>query len=96
MAKSKTLRANRRKPATLMHYKRGKGLMISTEASRPTSIADKITCAKSVMQAVRAAHDAQSLEGENYDIGWPLGLAIDLLEEASQELSEAETREARS
>lgn len=70
--------------------------MISTEASRPTSIADKIICAKSVMQAVRAAHDSQSLDGENYDMSWPMGLAIDLLEEASQELSKAESREARS
>lgn len=76
--------------------RRDKGLMISTEAGRPTSIGDKIICAKSVMQAIRAAHDSQALDGENYDVGWPLGLAIDLLEEASNQLSKAETRGTRS
>jgi hypothetical protein len=74
----------------------GKGLTVSTEARFPTTIGDKLICAKSVIQAVRAAHDTQALDGENYDMSWPLSLAIDLLEQASLQLSEAETREARS
>jgi hypothetical protein len=37
-------------------------------------------------QAVVAAHDAGAMDGENYDIHWPLSMAIDLLEQASGQL----------
>jgi hypothetical protein len=99
MAKSKSVRAKARKSApTLesMHFQPGKGLMISAEARFPATAGDKLICAKSVIQAVRAAHDTEALDGENYDLSWPLSLAIDLLEQASEQLSNAETRRAQS
>jgi hypothetical protein len=99
VAKAKSFRASRRKTTPslqpLRHEPR-KGLVVSTEARFPATIDDKLICAKSVIQAVRAAHDTQALDGENYDMSWPLSLAIDLLEQASEQLSKAETREAQS
>jgi hypothetical protein len=47
---------------------------------------DKLVCAKSVVHAVRAAHDSGSLD-HNYDLHWPLNLAVDLLEQASTQFS---------
>jgi hypothetical protein len=99
VAKLNSTRATRRQAALgskPMRFQPGKELMVSTSARLPGTISDKLICAKSVIQAVRAAHDTQALDGENYDLSWPLGLAIDLLEKASQELSKAEDREARS
>jgi hypothetical protein len=64
----------------------GRGLMVSTRAQFPESAGEKIVVAKSIIQAVVAAHDAGGLENENYDIHWPLGMAIDLLEQASTQL----------
>lgn len=64
----------------------GKGLMVSTQARFPQSADDKIVVAKSIIQAVVAAHDAGAMDGENYDIHWPLSMAIDLLEQASGQL----------
>jgi hypothetical protein len=97
VARAKSTRATRRNPARpLMSHQPGKGLVTSMEARFPATIADKLVCAKSVVQAVRAAHDSQALDGENYDLSWPLGVVIDLLEQASQDLSKAEDKEARS
>jgi hypothetical protein len=99
MTKSKAARAIRCKPVSTLdpvRHQSGKGLVVSTLARFPAAIGDKVICAKSVIQAVRAAHDTQALDGENYDLSWPLGLAIDLLEQASHELTKAEDREARS
>lgn len=63
-----------------------RGLMISTTSRYPQSADDKIVVAKSIIQAVVAAHDAGTMDGENYDIHWPLHMAIDLLEQASAQL----------
>jgi hypothetical protein len=79
-----------------IRHQPGKGLTISTEARFPAAIGDKLICAKSVIQAVRAAHDTQALDGENYDMSWPLSLAIDLLEQASAQLGKATVREVQS
>jgi hypothetical protein len=64
----------------------GRGLVVSTQARFPQSADDKIVVAKSIIQAVVAAHDAGTMDGENYDIHWPLSMAIDLLEQASGQL----------
>jgi hypothetical protein len=66
----------------------GKGLVVSTQARFPQSADDKIVVAKSIIQAVVAAHDAETLTDANYDIHWPLSMAIDLLEQASGQLGE--------
>jgi hypothetical protein len=76
----------------LMSYRRGKGLLVSIKTPFPETADDKITCAKSVIQAVIAAHDAEALQGENYDIHWPLSLAVELLDRASHQLDEQAVR----
>jgi hypothetical protein len=63
-----------------------RGLMVSMQARFPESADDKIVVAKSIIQAVVAAHDAGAMDGDNYDIHWPLRMAIDLLEQASRQL----------
>ena len=88
MAKPKSLRS--------VQHKAGQRPVISNGTRPLAAINDNLIGAKSVIQAVRAAHDTQALDGENYDMSWPLGLAINLLEQASQELSKAEDREGRS
>jgi hypothetical protein len=60
--------------------------MVSMTARFPESADDKIVVAKSIIQAVIAAHDTGTMDGENYDIHWPLSMAIDLLEQASGQL----------
>jgi hypothetical protein len=57
-------------------------LAVSTLARFPQSADDKVVVAKSIIQAVVAAHDAGAMDGKNYDIHWPLSMAIDLLEQA--------------
>jgi hypothetical protein len=99
MAKKQSTRTKVRKPAptlTPVSHQLGKGLMISTKGRCPHGVEEKLVCAKSVVQAVRAAHDTQALDGENYDLSWPLSLAITLLEQVSEELGEARDREVRS
>lgn len=66
-----------------------RGLMVSTQARFPESADDKVVVAKSIIQAVVAAHDAETMDGKNYDIHWPLSMAIDLLEQASGQLGVA-------
>lgn len=63
-----------------------RGLMVSLQARFPESADDKIVVAKSIIQAVVAAHDSEVLADKNYDIHWPLSMAIDLLEQASGQL----------
>jgi hypothetical protein len=83
MATAKRLRRTAKGPVS---HAPGKGLVVSTQARFPRSADDKITVAKSIIQAVVAAHDAETMHGENYDIHWPLSMAIDLLEQASGQL----------
>lgn len=66
----------------------GRGLVVSTSESAPRSADEKILIAKSIVQAVVAAKDAGALEDANYDIHWPLSMAVDLLEEASLQMEE--------
>ena len=63
----------------------GKGLLVSMRARFPESASDKVVCAKSVIKAVVAAHDAAADMG-NYDIHYPLELVIDLLEDAQAQI----------
>ena len=67
-------------------YLRGQGLMVSTKSTFPESTEDKIIVAKSIVQAALAAYDNGNLADENYDIHWPLSMAIDLLERAAEQL----------
>jgi uncharacterized protein len=72
----------------------GKGLVASIEARFPETADHKITVAKHIVQAVLAAHDSEALTGENYNIHWPLSMAIELLERASSQLDVAATNAA--
>jgi hypothetical protein len=56
------------------------------DANAPRTADEKVTIAKSIIQATLAAHDSGELEGANYDIHWPLSMAINLLEEASGQM----------
>lgn len=60
----------------------------------PHSIDDKIVCAKSIVQAVIAAHDGAQDLG-NYDIGWPLRVAVELLEQAADQVGRKQDEEAQ-
>ena len=51
---------------------------------------EKITAAKSIVQAV--IHAADHMDEENYDPHWPLSAAIDLLEQASVQLGTSPSR----
>ena len=90
MAKSTGKKAPRAKRAAaakgpIWHSPR-RGLMVSLIAQTPESVDEKIVTAKSIVQAVVAAHNAGTMDGENYDIHWPLQEAIYLLERASEQL----------
>lgn len=66
------------------------GLVVSTRAQQfPESADEKIIVAKSIVQAVVAANDAGALDDANYDLHWPLSMAVDLLEQASSQLGVA-------
>jgi hypothetical protein len=73
--------AHARKPVPVISHQPGKGLVVSTAPSYPETVQAKIVSAKSIIQACLAAHD--NLDGENYDIRWPLGVAVALLEDAA-------------
>ena len=92
MAKSSLPRPKRRSHQPIS-YQPGKGLLVSTQARFPETVDDKIVCAKSIVQAVVAAHDAGQDMG-NYDLHWPLSLAVEILDQAAEQFSKAE--EARS
>jgi hypothetical protein len=79
------MRKSRAPKGPIWHSPR-RGLMVSTQARFPETAGDKVVVAKSIVQAVRAAHDAGAMDGENYDIHWPLSMAIDLLEQASGQM----------
>ncbi len=65
----------------------GRGLVVSTQARPfPQTPDAKVTCAKHIIQAVCTAHDSGPLEGQNFDIHWPLSLAVELLEQAGGQL----------
>jgi hypothetical protein len=83
MATPKRIRRQAKGPIS---YSPRHGLVVSTQARFPQSADDKIVVAKSIIQAVVAAHDAGAMDGENYDIHWPLHMAIDLLEQASEQM----------
>lgn len=83
MAKRKQSKA----PVSPISHTPRHGLLVSTRSRFPQSADDKVIVAKSIVQAVVSAHDAGNMDGENYDIHWPLSMAIDLLEQASEQLS---------
>jgi hypothetical protein len=56
-------------------------------APLPATPDDNLICAKSVVQAMFAEHNAEMFEGHHYDLHWPLSLAVELLEQASEEFS---------
>jgi hypothetical protein len=62
------------------------------EAPFPATADHKITVAKHIVQAVVAASDSGALEGENYDVHWPLSLVVQLLEQASDQLDKQAVR----
>ncbi|HEV7136292.1 MAG TPA: hypothetical protein VGN43_06635 [Steroidobacteraceae bacterium] len=75
-----------------IHYQPGKGLLVSTKAMFPGSADEKVVVAKYIIQAVVAAQDA--LQGENYDVHWPLSMAVEPLERASEQLDQESTGRA--
>jgi len=97
MAKSKSTAARKaaaaRNPRTNpICHSPTHGLMVNMRAQFPETADDKVICAKNIIQAVVAAHDAESLEGENYDLHWPLSLAVKLLEQAASQIEKLEAR----
>jgi hypothetical protein len=97
MATKKSNRAAGRKPISLKTVRRPprKGLVMAQEARFPATVDDKLICAKSVVQAVLAAHDSGALDDHNYDLHWPLNLAVELLEQAFAQLGNAKLQEVR-
>jgi hypothetical protein len=67
---------------TPIRYKPGVGLTVSG-ARFPKSIEEKVVVAKSIVQAALAAYGSGNLDDANYDIRWPLDMAIELLEQAA-------------
>jgi hypothetical protein len=82
----KTPRGKRTAPTGPISHVPGRGLMVSTQARFPQSADEKVIVAKSIVQAVVAASDAGGLDVANYDIHWPLSMAVDLLEQASAQM----------
>jgi hypothetical protein len=84
--KSRSAKKNIRGLTPIKHVP-GCGLVVAMEQQTFPATADqKITCAKSIIQAVVAAHDSEALSGDNYDIHWPLSLAVELLEQATRQI----------
>ena len=88
MGTKKSTRAARRNPSrrkckpSLISHQPGKGLVVSTKAGWPDGLIPKITEARCIIQAVVASKD--SLDGEDYDISWPLDVVVRLLGEARE------------
>lgn len=96
MAKSNSTRRSTRpkgRSSPPISYQPGKGLVVSTQARFPVSVDEKIVCAKSIIQAVVAAHDGAQDMG-NYDIHWPLSLAVEILEQVADQLGKREVYDA--
>ena len=81
MAKSKSNRA----ALTATNIETPAGDESDAQARLPQSLGDQIICAKSIIQAVMAAHDSEALAGANYDPHWPLSAAVELLERAAEQ-----------
>jgi hypothetical protein len=54
----------------------------------PKSVEEKVIVAKSIVQAVVAAHDSGALNDANYDVSWPLNMVIELLEQAANQIDQ--------
>jgi hypothetical protein len=65
---------------------------VSARRKVSVSASEKVIRAKSILQAVIAAENSGELQGENYDMTWPLRCAVEMLEDASLEVDEIETR----
>lgn len=61
----------------------------------PESVEEKVIVAKSIVLAVMAAQQSGELEGENYDQVWPLKMAAELLEQATDQLDRERLKVAR-
>lgn len=46
----------------------------------------KIIEAKTIVQAVVAAHHGASMDGKNYEMSWALDAAVELLEQANRQV----------
>lgn len=64
-------------------------------AKFPKSVEEKIVVAKSIVLAVMAAKQSGELEGENYDQVWPLKMAAELLDQATDQLDRERLEVAR-
>lgn len=49
-------------------------------------LGEKVVIAKSIVQAVIAAHNSGGLDDENYDLSYPLWQVVRLLEQVSEQL----------
>jgi hypothetical protein len=61
----------------------------------PKSVEDKVIVAKSIVQAVVAAHDSGALNDANYDVSWPLNMVIELLEQAADQIDQERLEASR-
>lgn len=65
----------------------GEGISVSMALGPfPQTASLKVVCAKSILKAVMAAEDSTAVMNANYDIHWPISLAIELLEQADQQI----------
>lgn len=77
-----------RKSVPVIRHQPGKGLVVSTRPPPDLEkAAGKIIEAKTIVQAVVAAHHSGNLDGKNYEMTWALDAAVELLEQASQQVS---------
>ena|ERR1051326_4095873 len=92
-APRKPLRKTLDPQTNLIFHDARHGLLVSTKAQFPETVDLKITCAKNIVQAVVAAQD--HVEGMNYDIHWPLSVAVQLLEDAQNQFGQEQLAQRR-
>jgi hypothetical protein len=76
----------------------GKAPSAPSKAERwPVSTQDKVTTAKCIVQAVLAADNSGAFPGDddNYDLHYPLSMAIALLEEAAEAIGNSDDKQER-
>lgn len=60
------------------------------ESRFPATASEKVVTAKTIVQAVLAVQDSEA-PPENYDMHWPLSMAIELLSEALEAIERMES-----
>ncbi len=84
MAKSKSTRARRAQPRP--------STAGEPRSLFPVTAVDKVISAKSIVQAVIAAEESGSLSDQNFDASWALNVAVELLEQAGEQMDSQDAR----